>query len=310
MPIGISTVAPRVDGTVELSSGWPRAAQRFAICAAQAIRPIGGCKLRSSNEGCLCLEAHPGSCWFSSSPLIAGGIAAVTGFGIGSLLTPVLALQTGNSTSRPSRCCFAPACHRHCPAFRAPVKVAHHRRVIIYFGLTSAAGGLQRRPSAGVGKQSMAQCGVSCLASPSFAASELMGFGVACAFAVVCPWECRRLVWLAGRFGRKPRWPPSLQPCSGFIFPSEFCPYGDGSRLCSLTEHLMLVYLVTQVRQMVDMWLGIVLATIGVTTGTRLGSRVLAQIPKKGQKRVLAVVLALLGAATFVQRSGIVMAED
>jgi len=34
-------------------------------------------------------------CWAGAAALVAGAIAAVVGFGIGSVLTPVLALQTG-----------------------------------------------------------------------------------------------------------------------------------------------------------------------------------------------------------------------
>ena len=56
------------------------------------------------------------------------------------------------------------------------------------------------------------------------------------------------------------------------------------------------VYLMTQARELAGMAMWIALATLGVTFGTVLGSRVLTRIPEKWFHRVLAIVLALLGA--------------
>jgi uncharacterized membrane protein YfcA len=45
----------------------------------------------------------------------------------------------------------------------------------------------------------------------------------------------------------------------------------------------------------------VVRATVGVTIGTALGSRVLVRIPEVWFRRVLAVILAILGAAMLVR---------
>src|SRR5438093_11619155 len=71
--------------------------------------------------------------------VVAGGVAAVTGFGIGSLLTPILALQVETG--------FAAAAvsipHVVGTAVRFwKLRGAVDRRVLWNFGLTSAAGGL------------------------------------------------------------------------------------------------------------------------------------------------------------------------
>jgi uncharacterized membrane protein YfcA len=71
--------------------------------------------------------------------VIAGGIAAVTGFGIGSLLTPVLALQVD------TRLAVAAVSVPHVigTAVRFWLLAGGvDRRVFWNFGLTSAAGGL------------------------------------------------------------------------------------------------------------------------------------------------------------------------
>jgi uncharacterized membrane protein YfcA len=49
------------------------------------------------------------------------------------------------------------------------------------------------------------------------------------------------------------------------------------------------------------MWLPILIATIGVTLGTLLGSRVLARIPEVWFHRVLAGVLVALGISMLVR---------
>jgi uncharacterized protein len=63
----------------------------------------------------------------------------------------------------------------------------------------------------------------------------------------------------------------------------------------------MPVYLATQYREMGGIWRGIALASIGVVIGTVLGSRVLGRIPEVWFRRVLAVVLAVLGIAMLAR---------
>ena len=63
----------------------------------------------------------------------------------------------------------------------------------------------------------------------------------------------------------------------------------------------MPVYLVTPAQEMAGMGRWIALATIGVTVGTVIGSRMLSQIPEVWFRRVLAVVLALLGVAMLIR---------
>ena len=61
----------------------------------------------------------------------------------------------------------------------------------------------------------------------------------------------------------------------------------DGARLP--------VYLVTQWREILDIWPLLVAATVGVVLGTALGTPVLKRIPQHVFHRVMAVLLLALG---------------
>ena len=63
----------------------------------------------------------------------------------------------------------------------------------------------------------------------------------------------------------------------------------------------MPVYLAMQHDEIMDLRPWVALATVGVTSGTVLGSRVLVRIPDVWFRRVLAVVLALLGGTMLVR---------
>jgi uncharacterized membrane protein YfcA len=76
---------------------------------------------------------------FAGVALLAGGIAAVTGFGIGSLLTPVLALQVGTKLA-----VAAVAIPHFIGTAQRFWLLRRHvdRRVVLGFGIASALGGL------------------------------------------------------------------------------------------------------------------------------------------------------------------------
>lgn len=76
---------------------------------------------------------------FSAVAALAGGVAAITGFGIGSLLTPVLALETGTKLAVAA----VGVPHLVGTTQRFWMLRRHvDRRVLLGFGVASAAGGL------------------------------------------------------------------------------------------------------------------------------------------------------------------------
>src|SRR5262245_14215835 len=71
--------------------------------------------------------------------ILAGGIAAISGFGVGSVLTPVLALWTGTKLAVAA----VAIPHFVGTALRFRMLRRHvDRRVLLGFGITSAPGGL------------------------------------------------------------------------------------------------------------------------------------------------------------------------
>jgi uncharacterized membrane protein YfcA len=61
------------------------------------------------------------------------------------------------------------------------------------------------------------------------------------------------------------------------------------------------VYLATQHDDLLNLWRTILLATVAVIAGTVLGSRVLKRVPEVWFRRVLALILAVLGTVMLMR---------
>jgi len=237
--------------------------------------------------------------WFDAVVLIAavagGAVAAVTGFGIGSLLTPVLALQVD------TRLAVAAVSIPHAlgTAFRLWLlggRVAP--RVLWSFGLTSAAGGL-----AGALLQAR-------VATPAL----MVVFGALLIFTAAAE--------LTG-FSRRMRFEGPLAPVAGAASGLLGGLVGNqgGIRSAALLgvqlSREAFVATATAVGLMVDaarvpvyLWLQhdalagigawIAIALAGVIAGTLIGMRVLRWIPETAFRRTVGVLLGLLGAAMIV----------
>lgn len=238
--------------------------------------------------------------WFEAMIVIAavagGGVGAVTGFGIGSLLTPALALHVD------ARLAVAAVSLPHAvgTALRFWLLGGQvDRRVLWSFGLTSAAGGLT---GALVQTQATTQglmviFGALLLFS---AGAELTGLAQRM--------RCRGpLAWFAG----------AASGLLGGLVGNQGGIRSAALLGVDLPKHAF-VATATAVALMVDaarvpvyLWRlhepmsgiagWIALATLGVVTGTLLGSRVLAWIPERSFRRIVAVVLAVLGAVMVVR---------
>ena len=232
--------------------------------------------------------------WFDTAVLViaalAGALAAVTGFGIGSLLTPLLALEMD------TRLAVAAVSIPHVAGTALRfwlLSGSVDRSVLVRFGLTSAAGGLT-----GALLQNHASnrwltflFGVLLLFA---AASELIGLAKTMRFKGHVAWIAGALSGLLG----------GLVGNQGGLRSAALLGFGlsKESFVATATAVGLLVdgarmpiYLATQHTAMSSMWLPILIATIGVTLGTLLGSRMLARIPEIWFHRVLAAVLAALG---------------
>ena len=230
------------------------------------------------------------SALLAAAGLVAAGIASVTGFGIGSLLTPVLAIETGTKLA------VAAVAIPHVvgTAQRFWLLRAHvDRRVLVGFGIASAVGGL-----AGA----LAHVWIS-----SRTLAVVFGVVVAIAGVAELTGWMRRVRWghssawvsgaLSGALGGMVGNQGGIRTAAllGFEVPKESFVatataiglFVDGARLP--------VYLATQWRDMLHVWPLIVVATIAVVVGTALGTRVLGRLQQATFRRIIGALLIVLG---------------
>jgi uncharacterized protein len=226
-----------------------------------------------------------------SAAIVAGAVAAVTGFGIGSLLTPVffaLFVDTKLAVAAVS------IPHAIGTALRFwMLKGSVDRRVLWTFGLTSAAGGL-----AGALLQNQTDnrwltivFGILLLVA---AAAELTGSTRWIRFRGAGAWMAGALSGLLGGLVGNQGGIRSAA-LLGFNLRKEtfvatataIALFVDGARVP--------VYVATEGHDMLAMSASIAAATGGVVAGTVLGSGALRRIPEAWFRRVLALLLVALG---------------
>jgi len=228
--------------------------------------------------------------------LVAGGIAAVTGFGIGSLLTPLLALQVE------TRVAVAAVAVPHVigTALRFwLLRAGVDRRVLWSFGLPSAAGGL----IGALLHNWASNRGLTIVFGALLlfaAASQTTGLARRMRFRGSVAWIAGSVSGLLGGLVGNQGGIRSAA-LLGFDLSKEtfvatataVALFVDGARLP--------IYFATQYDEIAALWRWVTLATAGVAAGSVLGSRVLVRIPESWFRRVLAVTLAALGCAMFVR---------
>jgi uncharacterized membrane protein YfcA len=228
--------------------------------------------------------------------LLAGAIAAVTGFGIGSLLTPVLALQVD------TRLAVAAVSLPHLIGTSLRFALMHggvDRRVLWSFGITSAAGGLVGALLQGAASSRWLTIlfGVLLL----FAAmSEMTGLARRMRFRGWVAWVAGALSgMLGGLVGNQ----GGIRSAAliGFDLRKEMF-VGTATAIALFVDGARVpIYLYTQHQEMRGVLLWIILAIAAVIAGTLLGTRALGRIPDVWFRRVLAVTLAILGIAMLAR---------
>ncbi|HEX6940642.1 MAG TPA: sulfite exporter TauE/SafE family protein [Longimicrobiales bacterium] len=222
--------------------------------------------------------------------VVAAGIAAVSGFGIGSLLTPLLALEVGTKLA------VAAVAVPHAVATAQRFWMLRRyvdRRVLLGFGLASAAGGL-----AGA----LAHVRVSSRALA-------VVFGVVVALAGVSEFTGwmrrvrwgRRSAWIAGAssgvLGGMVGNQGGIRTAAllGFDVPKESFVATSTAIGLFVDAARLPVYLATQWRDILAIWPLVVVATAAVVVGTVLGTRVLGRVPQRLFRRLIAALLIGLG---------------
>jgi uncharacterized protein len=229
------------------------------------------------------------------SAVLAAAIAAVTGFGVGSVLTPVLATVTGTKLAVAA----VSIPHLVATAQRFWVLRAHvERRVLVRFGIASAIGGL-------AGALIHARVSSRALAIVFGAVVTLAGLSELTGWMRRVRWG-RGSAWIAGALSGALGGAVGNQggiraaALLGFEIPKEkfvatataIALFVDGARIP--------VYLATEYREILRIWPLVAVTTAGVIVGTAVGTKLLGRIPERIFRRVVAVLLVALGAYMIV----------
>lgn len=229
--------------------------------------------------------------------IIAGGVASLAGFGIGSLVTPLFALKVGTG--------IAVACVSIAHFFGTFLRFIFWRKyinkkILLSFGLTSAAGGLIGALLHNVFYNVLLTIIFGCLLV--FAGfTSLTGLSEKFRFGGVWAWIAGGL---SGLFGGLVGNQGGIRSASmlGFeLKQKEFVATATGIALMVDVARVP-VYLAMQAKQIASLWQLILIATIGVLIGTWLGGWILKKIPEKVFKKILALILLLIGIFVLVHR--------
>ncbi len=226
----------------------------------------------------------------------AGAIAAVAGFGIGSVLTPLLALHVGTKTAVAA----VSVPHLIGTSIRFwRLRANVDRRLLWRFGLTSAAGGLT-----GALLHAWAS-------SPALA----MVFGALLVFAGAVQitgyaerWRFHGSVaWIAGAasglLGGLVGNQGGIRSAAmlGFDLTKERFVATATAIALFVDAARMPVYVVAEREEVAAIWPLVLAATIGVVAGTLAGERLLARVPERRFRQVVGMIILLLGIATLAR---------
>jgi uncharacterized membrane protein YfcA len=220
----------------------------------------------------------------------AGAIASVAGFGVGSLLTPVLALRTG------MRAAVAAVTIPHAIASAVrfwQLRRAVDWRVVRSFGLTSAAGGLAGAMLHGALNSAWLTCVFAGLLIFAGAAG-VTGLSTRMRFRGAAAWAAGAL---SGFFGGLVGNQGGIRAAAmlGFDVRREAF-VGTATMVALIVDAARLpAYLYSDGAAMAALWPRIAAMTVGVVAGTLAGKALLVRIPERVFRRVVGALILALG---------------
>ncbi len=233
---------------------------------------------------------------FLCAAILGGGIASVAGFGIGSILTPTLAAKLGTKLAVAA----VSIPHLIGTVLRFTLIRQHvNKRVLLGFGITSAAGGLigalvHTRFSSTVLSYVLGALLIFAGATGLTGLASRMRFG-------------RKTAWLAGAasgvFGGLVGNQGGIRSAAllGFEIEKEAFVATATAIALMVDAARMPVYFASEAHQLAQVWKYLALGTLGVVIGTVLGQRVLVKIPEKVFRRFVAFIILGLGIALVVR---------
>jgi hypothetical protein len=227
---------------------------------------------------------------------LAGGVASVTGFGIGSILTPLLALQTG--TKLAVAAISIP--HLIATAFRFWMIRAHvNRRVLFGFGIASAVGGLAGAILHSTFGSSVLTLVFGCLLL--FAGfMGMTGLAQKMRFHGVVAWIAGGL---SGGFGGLVGNQGGIRSAALMTFNLSKVELVATATAIGIIVDLarMPIYIASESKELASVWGWILCASVGVIAGTLLGMKFLRQISEPTFRRFLGGFIFLLGVYMIAQ---------
>ncbi|HEY4662615.1 MAG TPA: sulfite exporter TauE/SafE family protein [Candidatus Humimicrobiaceae bacterium] len=222
--------------------------------------------------------------------IIAGGIASIAGFGIGSFVTPLLAFKTGIGVAVAG----ISIAHFSGTALRFFVLRRHiNKKILLSFGLTSAAGGLVGALFHNVFYNIVLIIIFSCLLI--FAGiMELTGLSEKIRFSGAASWAAGAMSGFFGGLVGNQGGIRSAAMLSYELKKKEFVATATGIALMVDVARIP-VYIITQGEEMLSIWKWILIASIGVLVGTAAGTYLLRKIPEKIFKKGVASIIILVG---------------
>jgi len=229
--------------------------------------------------------------------VIAGGVACISGFGIGSLITPLLALKIGTGIAVAG----VSIAHFLGTALRFWIwKQYVNKRVLLSFGITSAVGGLLGALFHNIFQNEILTIIFGCLLA--FAGfSGLTGISAKWRFSGPVAWIAGAL---SGMFGGLVGNQGGIRSAALFGFDlkgKEFIATATGIALV-VDIVRMPVYFLIQWKDILNIWPLIALASVGVLIGTEIGVWTLGKIPEAIFKKIVSGIILLIAIFVLIHR--------
>jgi uncharacterized membrane protein YfcA len=229
--------------------------------------------------------------------IAAGAVASLAGFGIGSLLTPLLAVETGISIAVAG----VSIAHFFGTALRFfLIRKSLNRRVLLSFGLTSAAGGLIGALLHNVFQNIVLTIIFGCLLVLA-GMLGLTGLSEKIRFRGIVAWIAGGASGLFGGLVGNQGGIRSAALLGFKLDKDEFVATATGIALMVDVARVP-VYLAFQGAQIASVWQLVLIATIGVIVGTITGKRILKRLPENIFKKIVAGIILLVGVLVLVRR--------
>lgn len=228
--------------------------------------------------------------------MLAGAIASVSGFGIGSLLTPLFALRMGTKLAVAA----VSIPHVAATALRFWIMRKHVDRQLLWsFGLMSAAGGL-----AGALLQAYAESPLLTVVFGGLLLStgmmELTGFAERLRFHGWVAWVAGAVSGvLGGLVGNQ----GGIRSAAmlGFDVPRQAFVATATAVGLVVDGARMPVYLITQGKEIATLWPVLSAAILGSAIGTLVGERILRRLPERTYRRTVGALVLALGVYMLIR---------